>query len=76
MKRSEKAKAGPKFRAKLKRGWFLFTADKSYFCKMADEQNEPPLIAGETARVPWSGSKWPKPIKPSESGQRQRKGSK
>jgi hypothetical protein len=61
-------------RKRLLRGWWLFTANATYFCKMRDGQQDPPKLDGETARVTWQGKRWPKPIQrraTSEKGPKQ-----
>lgn len=55
--------------SKLKRGWFIFTADNTYFTRENKKNagSEPPQMTGETARIRWSGKKWPKLLIPKSS---------
>lgn len=54
----------------MKRGWFIFTADNTYFARenKKNSGSEPPQMTGETARIRWSGKKWPKPLVSSSTG--------
>jgi len=47
--------------AKMKHGWFLFTAEETFFVRKYKKHgdSEPPTITEETARFAWTGRKWP-----------------